>query len=984
MDNNNTAGIHAAGTCSGGSLGAGKAPSSRSSPSPISPSGLPMSLKAIVVCNGCNSQITQVRWKCLECPNVDLCVNCKEDRSKHPLHSFVAVPLPSNVNKSISMALILQSGNTIVCDACSKIIRSVRWKCSVCPDYDMCHSCYLKGTNTHQRNHSFYGMYLISGSSDDKPASRSPFGLGYRCDGCEEPITKVRFHCSKCPDYDLCWRCIRNVSQLHDSKVKNSALTKHDWILHIEDIRFQYSHPDNKSTKSNGPSSRLSLNYHCSRCNSLTAGTLYRCDICPSYVVCHTCYPSVRDFHENHIFSCFNSTGQKILVPCNAPVPAPTSPPPPNNGPQVVPIVAGKSNNPNIFNGLVPTAPNVSNNDGKSTTSLNYKVSARCNGCGIEITEVHYKCGLCLDYDLCEMCERNCKELHHAQFPDHPFVKFYKPLKKIVKAPLLDLEPISLDSAKTFSTQEAPPSSATQESHPQTATNAHHPTLTASTLGLLTNALNYNKAIFDSIISKQLHGIMNIPKSPKYEAKFVEDVNISDGTEFVCGTNFTKIWSVVNTGTEEWPQGVTIQQTSGYPMNPIGHQQPLVPIGRCYEKIGIAADMTAPAMPGRYRSLWRLKDHNGNFFGDMLWCDINVDVPNPATTSSEPRQQQTVSEGALETIASPQPVGNTAVPAPYFRSSFNRPVLPPNMRTANAVNSAANVPPTSIPMPQASTSNNADTGPSSEKTTLEAQSTTSAKSIEGTSSQEPDSSGLLNRISELEKKLASISFEILQINNRSQEPLPTTAAANVVSAKSQTQPDILQGVSDANNDLTLVNISTPAPTSTAPTTTTTVSTSSVASSSNIQDLLKFNSTSNSSNDKSVQIEDITSVDLDDAKSTTSSIKAFQDTANDFEQWTASRYSAMMNEKPSHTDKSPSQTSSSSVPASTSTAPKQPSISGFDTNGDSLIVNSGPSYSENGKTVNAPEIRSTPSQSPKSQSAHSQQQSEDEFELINSY
>jgi len=40
------------------------------------------------ICDGCNSRIFGVRWKCLECPDYDLCNTCKESGKIHVNHKF--------------------------------------------------------------------------------------------------------------------------------------------------------------------------------------------------------------------------------------------------------------------------------------------------------------------------------------------------------------------------------------------------------------------------------------------------------------------------------------------------------------------------------------------------------------------------------------------------------------------------------------------------------------------------------------------------------------------------------------------------------------------------------------------------------------------------------------------------------------------------------------------------------------------------------
>jgi len=41
------------------------------------------------------------------------------------------------------------------CDVCSAYpLRGLRWKCTVCYDYDLCHDCYM--TDQHELSHPFF------------------------------------------------------------------------------------------------------------------------------------------------------------------------------------------------------------------------------------------------------------------------------------------------------------------------------------------------------------------------------------------------------------------------------------------------------------------------------------------------------------------------------------------------------------------------------------------------------------------------------------------------------------------------------------------------------------------------------------------------------------------------------------------------------------------------------------------------------------
>lgn len=58
-----------------------------------------------VICDVCKKQISGSRFKCLACPNYDLCQEC-EKKDCHPEHPMMKIPIPGMVPVSVDFRLL--------------------------------------------------------------------------------------------------------------------------------------------------------------------------------------------------------------------------------------------------------------------------------------------------------------------------------------------------------------------------------------------------------------------------------------------------------------------------------------------------------------------------------------------------------------------------------------------------------------------------------------------------------------------------------------------------------------------------------------------------------------------------------------------------------------------------------------------------------------------------------------------------------------
>ncbi|KAL9326557.1 hypothetical protein ACSQ67_007202 [Phaseolus vulgaris] len=114
---------------------------------------------------------------------------------------------------------------------------------------------------------------------------------------------------------------------------------------------------------------------------------------------------------------------------------------------------------------------------------------------------------------------------------------------------------------------------------------------------------------------------------PKLDSRFILDVNVIDGTMMAPSTAFTKIWRMRNNGTVVWPKGTQLVWIGGDKFSDSHSVDLEVQNGVPTEKeLDIAVDFTAPQIPGRYISYWRLATLSGHKFGQRVWVLIQVDA----------------------------------------------------------------------------------------------------------------------------------------------------------------------------------------------------------------------------------------------------------------------------------------------------------------------------------------------------------------------
>ncbi len=108
--------------------------------------------------------------------------------------------------------------------------------------------------------------------------------------------------------------------------------------------------------------------------------------------------------------------------------------------------------------------------------------------------------------------------------------------------------------------------------------------------------------------------------------RYIEDLSVPDGTQFLAGQTLVKKWSVENTGTCDWGPDYRLVLIEGDAMG-AAPEIALYP-ARAGTLAVLEIPMKAPPNLGEYVGKWQARDPAGQLFGAVVFIKINV-VPVP-------------------------------------------------------------------------------------------------------------------------------------------------------------------------------------------------------------------------------------------------------------------------------------------------------------------------------------------------------------------
>ncbi|KAJ7492359.1 hypothetical protein FB451DRAFT_1022268 [Mycena latifolia] len=584
-----------------------------------------------VVCDMCDNVVEGIRHKCLDCPDYDLCTPCIASGSAerhNPFHEFLEIKEPGRVivhtvysgdgerdapsNTSRAAPTPQAEEQPVIhfatCNLCDSRIRGDRYKCADCPDFDTCSNCFSITREQHP-HHAF--VKLANASDYIRRDNRAPEMHFVTCNGCSKPIFGVRYKCMhpECPDFDLCESCeafpIPMHPDIHPLLKMRSASTVVPTVYRVgqttlidrEDIHRGRSPAPIQHSRSRSPSfDRGYMVNPSGRSNTMPTSFF---DNAPTPI------PPPSPFF-------FRSESSRSSSPTLEYLPPPLSPrfAPPPRQPSPMMMPGGLYDEPAFarqpqpsflpMTHPYPTASRFSHSPSPSPPL--FRAHSRSPSPARLSRQPTWDAPT--RTEASRFWPKSSEELRHLMQHDH-------------EAPVP-----AIDAFSRLSVQEE-------------AAVMGSPLTGEALLNRPVEMAQANKApaSFNHSLAALLNGYESEPEiekeveEPPLRASFINDVTLHDGQIFPPGAEFMKCWQMVNSGSVEWPASTELVYVAGERLAREHGGPAAVPIGvvKAGAQVELwTGELKAPETPGRYVSYWRLRDAQGNLFGDNIWIDINV------------------------------------------------------------------------------------------------------------------------------------------------------------------------------------------------------------------------------------------------------------------------------------------------------------------------------------------------------------------------
>jgi hypothetical protein len=157
--------------------------------------------RIMTMCDFCENTVDGKNYfKCLNCPNFDLCSNCIPFQNEiHHGHDFIHVSEERNMlsysnltNKPTHVGICCDGP---LCFQSTDYIRGVRYKCTLCRDFDLCEDCEANPVTGHDPTHILLKIreprsFTLSTFEDDIMVNACPSSTGMH------PPNAPNFNCN--------------------------------------------------------------------------------------------------------------------------------------------------------------------------------------------------------------------------------------------------------------------------------------------------------------------------------------------------------------------------------------------------------------------------------------------------------------------------------------------------------------------------------------------------------------------------------------------------------------------------------------------------------------------------------------------------------------------------------------------------------------------------------------------------------------------
>ncbi|OJT04449.1 Protein NBR1 -like protein [Trametes pubescens] len=601
------------------------------------------------MCNLCDSRIRGDRFKCLECPDYDMCQLCyKIANDQHPNHGFVKVSEPA--------ILMLRDrasdpAHPASCNVCSRRIVGVRYKCmhETCPDFDLCETCEAHPIPVHPPTHPL--LKLRTPDVRIPVVPESP--LRQTADNVEDPFLDA-------PEFEDRMVTMPEAPESPESQHFTlyappppqvrplPEVTPEDRIRMLAQTPPTSSMPPFYPRAPGSPPWQAPESWSSSR--NITspprspvssAGSLFDRAPTPPPRVADPSFdlfqrvlsineaarplPIASDIrlidldeppaaHDDHLMEGAGGDAEGPVDGFTTPSDVPVSMSSSNSVPRLGPVN-------NEWRQLWPEVTSLLQHllQPPATPAI-IPPSGQTSGSGFAMPG-----GMVTDEAKVEHAKRLEPEM----------------LPAVVESPLVG-EPLLCRPLL-----------------PERPTNPFTTSRRLSEIILsvppVRNAARNVRESIDRLVPIAPFTLPTPPPAPLL-ATFVSDNNIADGQIFPPGAEFVKSWRMKNVGSCDWPESTELVFVAGDRMAPGANTPIKVNVGvvKAGEEVEVVAgEMKAPEVPGKYVSSWRLSDGQGNLFGHSVWVDITVAEVNESSSESL----------ASSSVIMPQPTQPSSTPS---------------------------------------------------------------------------------------------------------------------------------------------------------------------------------------------------------------------------------------------------------------------------------------------------------------------------------